>query len=86
MANLSRDKPNLKKVDVKFKAKLELKLKPKPKLKPNLKSFDMSHINVNFFDVLKAMHHGKVKTVLDTSTGEPVIITSKMYQQLLKAA
>lgn len=72
MANLSRDKAKVKKVEV--------------KIKPKLKSFDMSHIKVNFFDVLKAMHTGNVNTVLDTSTGEPVIVTSKMYQQLLKVA
>ena len=56
------------------------------KLKVKLKAFDMSHIEINFFDVLKAMHRGKVKTVLDTSTGEPVIVTQKMYQQLLRVA
>lgn len=72
MANLYRDRTIVKKV--------------KAKLKPKLKSFDMSHIKVNFFDVLKAMQTGNVNTVLDTSTGDPVIITSKMYQQLLKAA
>lgn len=54
------------------------------KVKPKLKSFDMSHIEVNFFDVLKAVHSGKAFTVLDTSTGEPVIITSIMYRQLSK--
>ena len=74
MANLSQDKSRLKKVEV------------KPKVKARLKAFDMTHIEVNFFDVLKAMQRGKVKTVLDLSTGERVLVTQKMYQQLLKAA
>lgn len=72
MVNLSRD--NVKKVDA----------KPRLKLKPKLKSFDMSNIEVNFFDVLKAMHNGKAMTIIDTSSGEPTIITSKMYRKLLK--
>lgn len=74
MANLYRDRTIVKKVKAKLKSN------------PKLESFDMSHIKINFFDVLKAIHDGKAITVLDTSTGDPVLITSKMYQQLLKVA
>ncbi len=86
MANLSRDKAKVKKVEAKIKPALSRKPIECFNKGRKLESFDMSHIKVNFFDLLKAMHTGNVNTVLDTSTGDPVIVTSKMYQQLLKVA
>ena len=48
-----------------------------------LKKFDLSYINIDFMAVVNAMESGKVLTVIDSSTGEPCLITEKMYKQLL---
>lgn len=52
---------------------------------PAFKSFDLSGVEINFFEVMASMDSGKVRTVIDSSTGGKVLISEKMYMQLVKA-
>lgn len=51
-----------------------------------LKSVDMTDIDINFFDVLRDMNRGKVKSVIDKNSGEICLIPEKLYKALLKVA
>jgi len=51
-----------------------------------LKSIDMTGIEINFFHVLRDMEKGKVRTVIDSATGETCFVPEKLYKQLLKVA
>lgn len=56
----------------------------KSKKSNKLKVFDLSHIEINFFDMMRAMENGKVRTVIDSSSGETCLITEKLYRQLCR--
>ena len=63
-----------------FRVKIKVRVKPINRRKP--KMVDLSHHEINFLEVFRAVQNGTVRAVIDRASGQPVFVTPELYDRL----
>lgn len=63
-----------------FRGKIKVRVKPVNRKK--LKMVDLSHHEINFLEVFRAVQNGSVRTVIDRVSGQRVFVDPKHYSEL----